>query len=133
MAEWLQYGSLGLLAVVLVAIGAGAREALGRWQERERAKLNHQAEADRQQAQLAAQRQEAADTFLRDLIAKDREERTVQLQAWHDLVAEDIEAKQKLTEAIQGLCDRQDAHEERADERHQKMLVLFEQQRKELS
>lgn len=133
MAEWLEYGSLGLLAVVLVALGAGAREWLGRWMDNQKAALNHQAEADREAVTLAAERQAAADRFLQDLIAQDRQERAAQLKAWQQLVAEDIEVKQALAKAIDGLCERNDRHEQRADERHQNLIHVFEQQRKELS
>lgn len=133
MAEWLEYGSLGLLAVVLIAIGAGARELLGRWMDNQKAALNHQAEADKEAVTLAAERQAAGDKFLQELIAQDRQERAAQLQAWQQLVAEDIDAKQKLTKAIDALCERNDRHEQRADERHQNLIHLFEQQRRELS
>jgi len=130
MAEWLEYGSFGLLAVVLVAIGVAAREMLGRWMDNQKAELNHQAEQDRQRATLAAERQTAADKFLQDLIAQDRQERAEHVQALQGLVAQDIEAKEKLTKALEAICERTDRNEQRADERHQQMILLFEQHRK---
>ena len=133
MAEWLEYGSMGLLALVLIALGAVGREWLGRWMDNQKAQLNHQAEADKQQAAIMAERVAAADKFLQDLIAQDREERTVQLVAWQELVAQDIKAKEALADALAGLCERSDKHEERAEERHKTMLLLFEQQSRELS
>lgn len=138
--DWLQYGAVGLLALVLVGIGIGAREALGRWMDNQKAVLNHQADSDRAAAALSAERQAAADKFLQDLIVQDRVERNQNLEAMQSLVERDIEAKRQLTDAMEGvstalqdLCRRQDRHEKRAEERHRNMLLLFEQQRKELS
>lgn len=123
MADWLDYGSLGLLAIVLVAIGAAGREVLRKWQERQN-----------QQVGAEVERMAKQDEFLRSLIEQDRQDRKAQLQEWRELVAKDIEAKLAMTEVLAGLCDRGDQHEQRAnqrwdqteqraDERHQAMMA----------
>ena len=131
--EWLEYGAFGMLAVVLIGIGAGGKWALGRWLDNQKAALNHRAQADQEAAKLEAERRAAAERFLQDLMVQDRQERQQTMEAMQSLVAEDIRAKQKLSEALDGLCERQDRHEQRADERQRQMILLFEQQRKELS
>ena len=137
--DWLQYGAVGLLGLVLVGIGVGARELLGRWMDTQKAAVEHQVEADKEAAALAADRQAAADRFLQELIVQDRIERGQNLEAMQSLVSQDIEAKRKLAGAMDGisaaledLCLRQDRHEERATERHQNMLTLFHQQQERL-
>ena len=134
MAEWLDYGAIGLVALILMGIGAGASKFLDRLMDNQKAALNHQAEAGKEQAALEAQRRAAGDKFLQDLIQQDRAERAETLQAMQSLVAQDIEAKQALAKTLDGvtgalgeLCERQDRHERRADERHQQMLLLFRQ------
>ena len=109
MTEWLDYGSLGLLGAVLVAVGVVAREIMRHWQESAK----------------------ASDQFMRDLIDQDRAERKAQLASWQELVAEDIEAKQSLSSAIEALCEQAGQHEQRAAERHKIMLAALEAQRRE--
>lgn len=118
--NWLNFGSFGLLALILVGLGMYAQKFLNRWLDNQKAVLNHQAEAERE-----------TDAFLRDLIDKDREERRQQLASWQSLVAQDIEAKQALTKALQEICQRSDRHEQRAAERHKKLMLQFEQQPKQ--
>ena len=109
MAEWLDYGTLGLLGIVLVAVGVATREIMRHWQEA----------------------QQTSDQFMRDLIAQDRAERKAQLATWQQLVAKDIEAKQALSLAIEALCEQTSQHEERAVDRHEKLLTLIEAERRE--
>ena len=129
--EWLEYGSLGLLALVLGGLGGGAWRFLSRWLDNQKAALANQAEADKQAAMLEAERQASRDRFLQELVVEDRESRAETLAAVQGLVAKDIEAKQALSKALDGmtgalgeLCERQDRHEQRATERHQQMILL---------
>jgi len=127
VADLLDYGALGLVAIILVLVGMAVREALTRWQDREKTKLQLQADTEKQQLAIEAERAAAADRFLRELIAKDREQRNEHITALQSLVSEDIEAKQALTLAIQELCQRSDQHEARANERHRVLMHLFEE------
>jgi predicted phage tail protein len=111
-ASWLDYGALGLLAVVLGAVGLFLRGYLSREQDR------------------AEKRDVAARDERRDLNSQ-----------FTDLVARDIEAKKDLSAAMTGLCtevgagqgqvaatlkqvaDRMDKNEQRAADRHEQVMA----------
>ena len=118
-AEWLEYGSLGLLGILLGAIGLGVREAVKRWQEHQ-----HQREVARAQSELDAQKLEAQrrltqDDWIRQLINQDRIERTAHVQALQELLTADVQSREALTQALKNLCEQIDGHEKRATERYQ--------------
>jgi hypothetical protein len=116
-AAVLQYGALGLLAAVLVAVGAFLKSYLGREQDR------------------AAERDRAA-----------REDGRALNQAFSELVAKDIEAKAHLTAAMSDLCgemascqggfkalaERIERSEQRAQRRHEQQMQQAAERHEEI-
>lgn len=85
MMEALQYGALGLLAIVLTAIGIWLRDYLRRRDERE----------------------DNTSQYLQRLVDEDRADRKEHETAWRLLIEEDIKIKLQLAEALNGLIANQ--------------------------
>lgn len=137
MAEWLDYGSLGLLAVILAALGIGAREAIKRWQEHWHEREVSAAQVALDAQKVEAQRRSTQDQWIRQLIDQDRVERESHVKALQELLKADVQSREALTQALNSMCERMDEHEkratnrfeqaeERARERHRLMLSVLE-------
>ena len=117
--DWLQYGALGLLGLLLVIMSVLTQIFLNRYMERQKARENHAAEVDLVEMQAVTDRMARQDEFMRQLMADDRKDRQQLAKELTNLVAKDIEAKQQMVQALQVLCQRQEAHEARLDEREE--------------
>jgi len=107
MTETLQYGALGLLAIVLGAIGLWLRDYL----------KNRDA------------REDQTNTYLQRLIDEDRTDRKSREDVLRKLIAEDIRAKIQLTETLEIMVENQEAiteglatEKEQNAERHQALM-----------
>ena len=132
MAEWLDYGTLGLLAVILAALGLGAREALKRWQEHQHEKEIAAAKVALEAQQVEAQRRITQDQWIRQLIDQDRVERESHVKALQELLKADIEQRQALTQAMNSLCQRMDEHEKRATDRYEQAAQQARERHRQL-
>lgn len=99
-SEWLQYGAMGLLALVLGGIGLWLRGYLGEQQKRGA----------------------KSDQWMRDLIATDRQERRDSSARMDALVHSAIEAQQRTFSGLDSLEKKTDSHETASQSRHDKML-----------
>ena len=125
--DWLQYGALGLLGLLLFIIGVLTQVFLTRYMERQKVRENHAAEVDLVEVRAMTARMDRQDGFMRQLMLDDRKDRQQIAAELTGLVAQDIEAKQQMVAALQKLCEAQQAHEQRANERQ----ALHEQQANE--
>ncbi len=98
--EWLEWGSLGLLAMVLAAIGLVAREVL--------------------KGQRA--RDQERDEHLREVMRQDRADREKHRATLELLSRETIEANRDMANAVGAMCESLRIHEKRSGERHQSMI-----------
>ena len=98
--EWLDWGSLGLLALVLLAIGGGARE----WLKRQ------------------AERDAARDTWMRGLMEQYRQDGERHQAALQAIIKENTAVNQAQTQAMTSLCESMREHEKRAERRHNTII-----------
>jgi len=98
--EWLQYGALGLLGIVIVASAIILRDRFAKSDER-----------------IAKQ-----DQWFRELVKEDRADRQAHTEAWRKVITEDIEARGEVVTALKSLNDTID-HNCRANElRHEEVM-----------
>ena len=109
--DFLQYGAMGLLAMVLLAVGVFARNYLSRQQERE-------AERDKEDRQ---DRRDLTNSF-QQLIEKDVEAKEGLQTALNQLCAETRSRQDDVATALKQLIEGQRDHERRANERHEQQM-----------
>ena len=102
--SWLQYGALGLLTLVLAAVGMYVRHLLNRLQDQA----------------------ERAEAWMKELVEADRAERQRQTDAWVELVRASIEAQKATCQALTTLEDRV-ITEARARQLQEEVLRRIEQ------
>ena len=107
MADFLQYGAMGLLAVVLVAVGSGAREYLKRADER---------------AQKRDEVRSEQDGFIRQIVEQDRVERVANVEALQGLVEVSVESNHAVAKVLDGICGELQRHEEQSVVRHDEVM-----------
>ena len=110
----LQWGSFGLLVVVLTGIGVFLRSYLNRLMDRQ-----DKIDTSRQAEQMQQEQ------FIRNLLEQSRSSAQAQLSDWQALVQADIAAKEQLTVTLQSLTREIASHEDRAQQRHLALLTAF--------
>lgn len=125
MPEWLDYGAFGLLAIVLVLLGAIGRDWIGKYLERQNLESGAEIERKAQQDEAEIERKAQQDEFFRAMMDRDHQDRQRWLEEWQTLVREGVTANQAVAEALGGLCDKSDRHEQRADERHRALMAAL--------
>jgi len=110
----LQYGALGLLALVLSAIGLWARQF-----------LTQQAEAAREQAEAAAEAAKEQQAFVQEIAKgaiKNNEEHAT---AWETMTRQTLEVQSQFTQFIDAeFRARRQEHNDEAQQRHAEHEVI---------
>lgn len=107
MADWLQYGAMGLLAVVLVVVGREARDYLSRADERAQGREKSKAEQDK---------------FIREIVAQDRLDRVASEERMRGLVEVSVESNHAVAKVLDGICGELQRHEEQSVMRHEEVM-----------
>lgn len=98
--DWLQYGALGLLTLVLAGVAWYMHS-----QTVEQGKMTK---------------------FIQDLVTDFNKDRKENAEQWKAMVTEHIQASTAATSTLEKLCGKMDGHEERAAERHGEIVRALE-------
>jgi hypothetical protein len=111
-ATWLQYGSFGALVLVLIAVGWYVNRMTDRQQERNM----------------------VTESWMKELVEQDREERQKRTDVLTELVKASVEAQQAMIGALNGLeeqtvelSEQASRYDTGAQERHREVLRRIEQ------
>lgn len=130
MTEALQYGALGLLAVVLVAIGAYLRSKLA--SDSETTKLVYgllQSSIEEKESRI--DKHDKSYEFIQSLAERAMADREAQASAWKEMTEMILSVQQESnlalkenTSALRHLCDALDKHEAAGKERYENLAKL---------
>lgn len=100
MENYLQYGALGLLAIVLIALGAFAREYI----------------------KVSGKHREENDKFFRATVDRANSRHDVHMSAWQEMAALAVKAQSATGDAVKDVLRELEDHERASDDRHDKVI-----------
>ena len=106
--SWLQYGALGLLGMVLAAIGT-----IMYFRDKK-----------------SAERLEKQDGWLRELVREDRVERQTHMESWKEMTQNNIKASEELVVTIKRVNDTMEQNRMVQESRHNEVMMAIDHSKK---